>query len=112
MRQLLEKRFGQAQRRLFGEPDNEGRYTIAEPLIDASGGDLRYLLRLFREAFLATKSLPISGRVAQQAVATVRNDFKPSIEDARWLNKIHREQAADPQTAKAADVNRYMRLLD
>ncbi|HTU47526.1 MAG TPA: hypothetical protein VMF91_20860 [Bryobacteraceae bacterium] len=112
MRQILEKRFGHAQHRLFGEPDGEGRYTIAEALIDASGGDLRYLLRLFREALLATKSLPISERVAKQAIATVRNDFKPSIEDARWLDKIHREQAADPQTAKAADVNRFMRLLD
>ncbi|HEX3685655.1 MAG TPA: hypothetical protein VHU83_24180 [Bryobacteraceae bacterium] len=39
-------------------------------------------------------------------------DFKPSVEDAHWLDKIHREQAADPQTAKAADVNRFMRLLD
>jgi hypothetical protein len=106
MRQILEKRFGQnAQRRLFGEP-------IAEALIDSSGGDLRSLLRLFREALLATKSLPLSERVTQQAIATVRNDFKPSVEDARWLDKIHREQAADPQTAKAADVNRFMRLLD
>jgi len=112
MRQILEKRFGHAQHLLFGEPDGEGRYTTAEALIEASGGDLRYLLRLFREAFLATKSLPISERVAQQAIATVRNDFKPSVEDARWLDKIHREQAADPQTAKAADVNRFMRLLD
>ena len=105
MREILKKRFGSNAQRLLGEP-------IAQSLIDASGGDLRYLLRLFREALLATRSLPIPERVAQQAIATVRNDFKPSVEDARWLDKIHREQAADPQTAKAADVNRFMRLLD
>jgi len=113
LRQLLEKRFGApAQRRIFGEPDAQGRYPIAETLIAASGGALRYLLRLFRESLLITQSLPISPAVAEQAIATVRNDFKPSIEDARWLDKIHREQAADPQTADAPDVNRYMRLLD
>jgi hypothetical protein len=56
--------------------------------------------------------LPIPEKVIQQAIATVRNDFKTSVEDARWLHKIHLEQAADPQTSKASDVNRYMRLLD
>ena len=73
---------------------------------------MRDLLRLFRETLLLTQTLPIPEKVIQQALATVRNDFKTSVEDARWLHKIHSEQAADPQTSKASDVNRYMRLLD
>jgi len=113
LRSIIEKRLGtDHQRRIFGEPDSEGRYQGIENLIVASGGALRDLLRLFREALLAAQTLPVSERVIQQAIATVRNDFKTSIEDARWLHKIHQEQAADPATSKASDVNRYMRLLD
>jgi hypothetical protein len=113
LREILEKRLGKsAQRRIFGEPDEQGRYSAAEMLITASGGALRDLFRLFREALLATQALPIPERVAKQAIATVRNDFKTSVEDARWLSRIHIEQAADPQTSQASDVNRYMRLLD
>lgn len=113
LRSILEKRFGtDAQRRIWGEPDTQGRYDGIEKLIVASGGALRDMFRLFREALLAAQTLPIPDKGVQQAVATVRNDFKTSIEDARWLHKIHSEQAADPQTSKAGDVNRYMRLLD
>jgi hypothetical protein len=112
LREMLAKRFGDAQRRIFGEPDERGRFATAETLIEASGGALRDLLRLLREALLAALSLPIQDRIMQQAIATVRNDFKTSVEDARWLRKIHQEQAADPQSSKASDVNRYMRLLD
>lgn len=113
MREIVAKRFGSAAcRRIFGEPDQEGRHPALEKLIEASGGALRDLFRLLRETLLAAQSLPVSDRVVDQAVAVVRDDFKTSIEDARWLDKIHREQAADLQTSKAADVKRYMRLLD
>ncbi len=114
MRQILAKRFGDAAscRKVFGEPDGQGRYAAAEKLIEASGGALRDLFRLFRETLLAAQSLPVPDRVVQQAIAVVRDDFKTSVEDARWLHKIHVEQAADLQTSTAADVNRYMRLLD
>ena len=113
LRALLGKRFGkEAQERIFGPPDSRGQHEAIEKLIAASGGALRDLLRLFREALLAADCLPIPERVVAQAIATVRNDFKTSVEDARWLQKIHVEQSADPQTSKASDVNRYMRLLD
>ena len=113
LRELVTKRFGDAgMRRIFGDPGDNGLHSSAEALISASGGALRDLFRLFREALLAAHSLPISDRVAQQAIATLRNDFRTSVEDARWLRKIHEEQAADPETAKAGDINRYMRLLD
>lgn len=113
LRSILEKRLGtHAQRRIFGEPDSQGRYEGVEKLIGASGGALRDLLRLFREVLLAARTLPIPEKTVEQAIATVRNDFKTSVEDARWLHRIHLEQAADPQTSKASDVNRYMRLLD
>jgi len=107
LRSIIEKRLGtDHQRRIFGEPDSEDRYDGIEKLILASGGALRDLLRLFREALLAAETLPISGQVVQQAIATVRDHFKTSVEDARWLRKIHQEQSADPATSKASDVNR------
>jgi len=112
MRQILAKRFGAAAQRILGTPDEEGHYPAAETLIAASGGALRDLFRLFRETLLAARTLPVSGRAVQQAIAIVRDDFKTSVEDARWLQKIHIEQAADLQTSNATDVNRYMRLLD
>ena len=96
LRQLLAKRFADAQARIFRALDEYGHYARAETLIAASGGALRDLLRLFREALLSAQFLPISDGVVEQAIATVRNDFKTSVEDARWLYKIHQEQAADP----------------
>ncbi len=113
LRDILEKRLGKAnQQRIFGQPDSEGHFESIETLISASGGALRDMLRLFRETLLAAQSLPVPQKTVLQAISTVRNDFRTSVEDARWLYKIHEEQAADPQTSKASDVNRYMRLLD
>jgi hypothetical protein len=113
LRELVARRFGDhAIGRIFGDPGDDGLRSPFESLITASGGALVDLFRLFREALLAAHSLPISDRVALQAIATMRNDFRTTIEDARWLRKIHTEQAADPETARAVDILRYMRLLD
>ncbi len=113
MRQILEKRFGVTTcHRIFGEPDQAGLFPPAELLIQASGGALRDMLRLFRELLLNAQNLPLTLANAERAIATARNDFQPSVDDARWLAKIHEEQAADLPSTSAADVNRYMRLLD
>lgn len=113
LRLVLEKRIGNTSlARIFGNPDSSGQIPAAEKLLIASGGALRDLLRLFREALLAAKELPLPERTIDQAIATTRRDFVTNVEDAHWLSEIHETQAADVKSANAADVNRYMRLLD
>jgi hypothetical protein len=114
VREVLHRRFtgAEACTRVFGAPDPTGRYPLAERLLSSSGGALRDLLRLFRETLLQAQRLPVVEAVIDSAIANVRNDFRVSVEDARWLAKIHQEQAADPETSTAADLNRFMRLLD
>ncbi|MFN0168064.1 MAG: hypothetical protein ACKV22_16695 [Bryobacteraceae bacterium] len=114
VREILQRRFGghDACARIFGPPDAKGQFRGAESLFAASGGALRDLLRLFRETLLQGQDLPVTSKVIDAAIAEVRNDFRVSIEDARWLAKIHQEQAADLPTSSASDVNRFTRLLD
>ena len=114
VREVLHRRFtgSDACTLVFGPPDDAGIFPPAERLLAASGGALRDLLRLFRESLVQAQNLPLSSAVIDSAIANVRNDFRVSIEDARWLAKIHQEQAADPATSTAADLNRFMRLLD
>jgi nucleoside-triphosphatase THEP1 len=113
LRQVLEKRIGQIPlARIFGQPDRSGQIPAVEKLLIASGGALRDLLRLFREALLAAKDLPVPDRTIDQAIATARRDFLTNVEDAQWLSEIRKTQSADIESPDAADVNRYMRLLD
>jgi hypothetical protein len=114
VREILHRRFTghDACVRIFGDPDANGHFPGAERLFTASGGALRDLLRLFRETLLQAQALPISNEIIDAAISEVRNDFRVSIEDARWLAKIHEEQAADLATSNASDVNRFTRLLD
>ncbi|HEY3839576.1 MAG TPA: hypothetical protein VGL72_23560, partial [Bryobacteraceae bacterium] len=114
VRDILHRRFTgpHACARIFGAPDGDARFPSAERLLEASGGALRDLLRLFREVLLQARELPVPSALIDAAIANVRNDFRVSVEDAQWLAKIHQEQAADPKTSNAPDVNRLMRLLD
>lgn len=113
LRQVLEKRIGpSSMARIFGPADPSGQMPAIEKLILASGGALRDLLRLLREVMLAAKDLPVTSRTIDQAIATARRGFVTNVEDAHWLNEIHQTQTADIPSPTAADVNRYMRLLD
>jgi len=63
LRSILQKRFHKkALHRIFGETDAAGLHPGVEMLIAASGGALRDLLRLFREALLAAQPFPFPKR--------------------------------------------------
>lgn len=112
VRMIVGKRFKPDNlARVFGAADENGRYPLAEKLIEASGGVLRDLFRLLREVLLNAKALPLMEMDIDTAIATVRNEFRMTVEDAKWLDRIHEDQAADPPSTNACDLNRWMRLF-
>jgi hypothetical protein len=113
-REILRRRFTSHEEcaRVFGPPDENSQFPLAERLLESSGGALRDMLRLFRVALLGAQELPLTPAQIDTAIGIVRDDFRVSVEDARWLYKIHEEQWAAPETDKAAHVNLLNRLLD
>lgn len=121
--QVLVQRFGEEGLiRLFGPADlqrktaqqpspKEQALRAVQPLVDHCGGHFRDLLRLVNQAMLATQSLPISSRVIEYAIQKTRQDYLPLlVPDARWLQRIGKTRAADPQTPD--DRSRLIRFLD
>jgi len=115
LRELVRRRLdGEGCRLLFGEPDVNGNYALADRLIEMSGGAPRDLLRLFTELILLTPAerLPVEPRLVESAIATLRNTMRVSVKDAYWLDRVTQTKAADLPTSDKRDVNHYMRMLD
>lgn len=121
--QVLLQRFGEEGLiRLFGPGESHRESSTqltpkaqalraVQPLVDHCGGHFRDLLRLVNQAMLATQSLPISSRVIEYAIQKTRQDYLPLlVPDARWLQRIGKTRAADPQTPE--DRSRLIRFLD
>lgn len=115
MRELISRRMTEdGSRFVFGDPDHDGNFRLADRLIEMSGGAPRDLLRLFREAILLASSaqMPLNERLVETAIATVRNEMRVSVRDAQWLETVARTKAADLPTSDKSDINHYMRMLD
>lgn len=115
LRELVERRLHkEGCRLLFGEPDSEQHFALADRLIQMSGGAPRDLLRLFREVLLvaAAEELPVSSSLVESAISSVRNELKVAIDDAHWLAQIAKSKAADLTSCDKREINRLMRLLD
>jgi len=112
-RKLVVKRFGeQGFEAFFGESCIAER-TKADDLIDLCGGDLRVLLRLFRELILPAETFPITDDEIKAAIARVRGDFLPiSDDDAFWLAKIDKNRDVSLPDVKSENINRLTRFFD
>lgn len=114
LRNLMRKRFGEGGcKRVFGEPDPQGEYPLAEKIIGLCGGHFRDLLLLFRETLTKTKTLPVTGDVVDSAISAVRGHFLPiAVENARWLQQISLLRQTALMTDNPEDINRLTRFLD
>jgi len=116
LRKLVLRRFGGTHEnceRVFGPPDANGHYPLADRLIEVCGGHFRDLLLLCRETIIRAKSLPVDEHVINAAILAVRSNFLPiSTEDAKWLDEIGRLRSAVYGKGDDATVERLTRLLD
>ncbi len=114
LRSLARKRFGEGGcKRVFGEPDAEGHFPLADKIIGLCGGHFRDLLLLFREMLTRVEFLPVSEEVVDAAIVAVRRQFLPiPVENARWLHQIARLRQTALMTDRPEDVNRLTRFLD
>lgn len=115
LRELVRLRLdSEGCRVVFGEPDENGNYVLADRLIEMSGGAPRDLLRLFTEVILLAppEKLPVDPQLVESAIATLRNSMRVSVRDAYWLDIVAKTKAADLPTCDKSDVNHYMRMLD
>jgi hypothetical protein len=98
--------------RLFGS-----RPSLADDLIEASGGHFRDLLRLLREVLVRiqtqTQTLPASKHVFEAAIQRLREQYLPlSDEDAKRLSLIEKTGDCVRQDSGPAEVSRISRLLN
>ncbi len=114
LRSLARKRFGEGGcKRVFGEPDADGHFPLADKIVGLCGGHFRDLLLLFREMLTRAKSLPVTEEVVDAAIVAVRRQFLPiAVENARWLHQIARLRQTALMTDHHEDVNRLTRFLD
>lgn len=114
-RHLVRRRLGEdGLRRLFGV--GAAQTDAVDELIKKSGGHVRDLLLLLREAVLRADlsgTLPLPPEAIRKAINTVRQDFTSiSQEDAKWLDEIGRVRKTGLKTLDPVAVHRLARYFD
>lgn len=117
LRSLVAKRFEQVEadgiERFFDGIKADGSHPLLDRLIAASGGHFRDLFRLLRESIIATRQVPISKDVAEQAVHRVRSAFLPvAVQDARALQRISELQNTAHETSGDADIYQLAQFMN
>ena len=114
MRRLVERRFTpDGMKRFFGKLRKDGSSPLADRLIEAAGGHFRDLLVLLRETLLRVRSLPISGKVLDAAIANLRSSFLPMpAADAEWLHEIAHKRDSLLKDRSPESVRRMTFFLD
>ncbi len=113
VRHLIERRLEkEGFARLIGH-----ELPCADPLIEASGGHFRDLLRLIREVLVRvstqTETLPASQPVIEGAIQRIREQYLPiSEEDATRLSSIAEHRDSGLRNSSAQEVSRISRLLN
>ncbi len=106
--ELVSKRFGKGGLERF-----LGNTERAYEFIRLCGGHFRDLLRLFIEAILRAKSLPITDEVLKSSITTSRANFLPiAADDAVWLRKISETRESGLPDTSSDSVARFTRFLD
>jgi hypothetical protein len=113
VRHLIERRLEkEGFARLFG-----GELSAADPLIEASGGQFRDLLRLIREVLVRvstqSETLPASKLVIDGAIQRIREQYLPlAEEDAVRLSSIEEHRGSGLRDSSPEEVSRTNRLLN
>ncbi len=105
---IVEKRFGhEGFLRFFGQKDR------AESFVKVCGGNVRDLILLLRASIERTNQLPITDRVIQGTVRSIRDQFLPiPIDDAIWLAEIERRRESCIRNSEPETVARLALFLD
>jgi len=78
----------------------------ADRLCHVSGGNVRYLLTLFRRSILREERLPITGKTLEYEIRELRNEWIDTIRGDEWnlLRAVKKEKEMD-------DHEKYLRLM-
>lgn len=113
LRALVRRRIGAGACDRVFDCQGQDKFTAADPLIEACGGDFRILLRLLRETLLRVRSLPITQNEIEAAITSVRGDFLSiSVEDALWLAEIGERRTTGLRDTTSESIGRLTRFLD
>lgn len=113
LHEILLRRFTDAGlSRFFGEPDSTGERILLSQLIDASGGHIRDLLLLAREAIVRAITLPIDQNTLDHVFNDIRRQYPVNLEDARWLKLIDETGDDCLSDNDPKNVARFIRFLD
>jgi hypothetical protein len=112
-RKLIARRFKEGGfGRLFGHDS-----SLADDLIESSGGQFRDLFKLLREVCVRvqtqTQELPVSKHTIKAAIQRLREQYLPlSDEDAKRLALIEETGDCVREDSGSAEISRISRLLD
>ena len=113
LRALVRRRIGENACEKVFNCQALDKFTSADELIEACGGDFRILLRLLRETLLRVRSLPIAQDAIDGAITSVRGDFLSiSVEDAVWLAEIGEQRTTGLKDTDPESIGRLTRFLD
>lgn len=84
VKELIAKRISQIDASLSLEPDIFAESKALEGLCLLSGGHVRNLLSLMKEAIKYTDSLPIPSRAIQRSISEARNTYRNNVYDDQW----------------------------
>lgn len=117
LRSLVARRFDAVEsdgvERFFDGIQDDHSHPVLDKLIAASGGHFRDLFRLLRESIIASRSIPISDDVAEQAIHRVRSGFLPiAVQDARALQRISDLQSTAHETSGDADIYQLAQFMN
>ena len=108
LREVIQGRFGDdGFLRFFGTD------AKADEFVKVSGGNLRDLIRLLREAIKRVDSLPVSEQVIQASIRTIREQFLPiPTDDAIWLARISKQRESALPNGNPETIARFSLFLD
>jgi len=111
---VVERRFTPAgMERFFGKPTKMGTYSLADKLIEASGGHFRDLILLLNEAVLRVNEPPVTVEDVDAVISNLRTSYRPKdLVDARLLHPIAQTRACIPDGLDANTLQRITNFLD
>ncbi|MGF1494889.1 MAG: ATP-binding protein [Microcoleaceae cyanobacterium] len=88
-KEMIGKRVEQSAPGLDLEAEVFESAEVVERLCLMSGGDMRNLITLTRNAIDHTETLPISKRAAQRSITQLRDTYRRTVEDSQWELLAH-----------------------